>query len=431
MSSPTRSADRTPGKLPLVVLVLAAGTFLMGTTEFVVAGLLPEMAGDLGVSVSRAGLLITAFALGMVVGSPLMTIATLHLPRRTTLVLALLMFALGQVIVALSSSFAVVLAARVLTALATGAFWSVAAVVATAAAGPARSSRALGLLIGGLTLANVIGVPLGTWVGQYGGWRSPFWILGVLATAAAAAIGRFIPDDTHRETPSVRAELAALRSGRLWLALSAAALIMGGVMATYSYISPLLTDRAGVPEWAVPLVLVGFGAGALIGTTTGGRLGDHHPTATTVTAATAASLTLFLLIPFSSTTMGAIVLVALMGLTGFAVNPVISALAIRFAGSAPTLAAALSTSAFNVGIAFGSLAGGIALNSSLGDTGPVLVGAVLAALTLAPLGALARTHEPARPETTARPPVSEGTGTPHPEPDEAGTHRADADCTTV
>ncbi|MFF4346128.1 MFS transporter [Streptomyces sp. NPDC001530] len=245
----------------------------MGNSEFVVAGLLPEVADGLGVSVSRAGLLITAFAAGMIVGGPVMTIATLHLPRRSTLVLALVAFALGHVVAALSSSFAVVLAARVVTAPATGAFWCVAAVVATPAAGPTAASQALGLLLGGLTVANVVGVPLGSWLGQVSDWRGPFWVLASLSACAAAVLGRFIPDEQRRQPPSVRAEFAALRQRRVWLTLSSIALLMGGVLATYTYISPLLTERAGVPAEAVPLVLVGYGLGALLGTTVGGCLG--------------------------------------------------------------------------------------------------------------------------------------------------------------
>ncbi|MER6799500.1 MFS transporter, partial [Amycolatopsis mediterranei] len=236
----------TPGRLPAVVWVLAAGTFLMGTTEFVVAGLLPELAGDLHVSVSQAGLLITAFALGMIVGSPTMALATLRLPRRRTLVLALAVFSLGHVFAALSGSFAIVLAARVVTALATGAFWSVGVVVTTAAVGPRDSTRALGVMMGGLTLANVVGVPLGAFAGQVTGWRGPFWALAVLSALGAAAIGRFIPAAEQRAEVSVRAELRALRHGRLWLALAAAMLIMGGVLAAYSYLTPLLSGRAGL-----------------------------------------------------------------------------------------------------------------------------------------------------------------------------------------
>ncbi|WP_432168016.1 MFS transporter [Streptomyces sp. bgisy031] len=382
------AAGTASGRLPFVVWVLAAGTFLMGTTEFVVAGLLPEMAGDLHVSVSRAGLLITAFAIGMIVGGPGMALTTLRLPQRRTMVLALAVFALGHVVAALSNSFTVLLIARVVTALATGAFWAVGFVIATAAAGPGNSTRAVSVMMGGLTLANVVGVPIGSLAGQFTGWRGPFWALAVLSGLAAVFVGRFIPTVGRRAEVSVRAEVRALRQGRLWLALAAAVLIMGGVLATYTYIAPLLTDRAGVAESAVPLVLIAFGVGALGGNAIGGRLGESHPMATTITAAAATALTLFLLIPLSDSPVAAIALVFLMALTGFTVNPVVTSLAVRFAGDAPTLTSALTTSAYNTGIAAGSALAGTALNSSLGLTGPVLVGTVSAALTLLPLSAL-------------------------------------------
>ncbi|MBK3564931.1 MFS transporter [Streptomyces sp. MBT62] len=385
--SPT--TDGKPGKLPFVVWVLSAGTFLMGTTEFVVAGLLPEIADDLHVSVSHAGLLITAFAAGMIVGAPTMAIATLHLPRRSTLVLALVVFALGHLIAALSSSFALVLAARVVTALATGTFWCVGAIVATTAAGPAATSRALGMLLGGLTVATVAGVPLGAWLGQLSGWRGPFWVLAALSAGAAAVIGRFIPADERHEAPSVRAEFAALLDVRVWLTLSSMTLLMGGVLATYTYISPLLTERAGISAGALPMVLTGYGLGALLGTTVGGRLGDRRPLATLITAAATTTLVLLLLTLLSSNPVAAVVLVTLMGMTGFAANPALGALALRFAGSAPTLASGLSGAAPNVGIAIGSWTAGIALTSPLQQAGPPLVGTVAAALTLVPLTALA------------------------------------------
>ncbi|MFJ3445797.1 MFS transporter [Streptomyces sp. NPDC086081] len=377
-----------PGKLPFVVWVLAAGTFLMGTTEFVIAGLLPEMAADLDVSVSHAGLLITAFAVGMIVGGPTMALATLRLPQRHTLIGALAVFALGHVVAALTTSFTVVLAARVVTALATGAFWAVGFVITTTAAGPHGATRAVGVMMGGLTLANVVGVPIGSFAGQFTGWRGPFWALAVLAALAAVFVGRFLPRVEQRAEVSVQAEVRALRQGRLWLALAAAVLIMGGVLATYTYITPLLTDRAGIAVSAVPLVLIAFGVGALAGTAIGGRLGDRRPMVTTITAAAATAVILLALVPGSDSAVTAVVLVFLMALTGFTVNPVVTSLAVRFAGDAPTLTSALTTSAYNTGIAVGSAIAGRALDSSLGLTGPALVGAVSAALTLLPLIAL-------------------------------------------
>lgn len=368
------SGDRATRRgLPRVVYVLAAGTFLMGTTEFMIAGLLPQISRGLHVSEGHSGLLITAFAIGMIIGSPVMALVTRRLPRRLTLTLALVVFASGHVVAGLSSSFTVLLGARVLTALATGAFWAVAAVVASNATGPDARSRAIGVVIGGLTMANVVGVPVGTFAGQIAGWRGPFWALAALSLAAAAVIGRLIPTEEAQPLTPVRTELAAVRDRRLWLALSASAFIMGGVLATYSYVTPLLTRHAGIPGGDVPLVLVGFGVGALVGTTIGGRLGDRKPLITTIVAASATTLVLLALVLLSATPTVAIALVFLMGLTGFAVNPVVTALAVRFAGPAATLAAALSTSAFNFGIAAGSSLAGVALGSSLGETGPPLV----------------------------------------------------------
>jgi DHA1 family inner membrane transport protein len=385
--------DRLSTRLPLVVYVLALATFLMGTTEFVVAGLLPEIATDVQVSVAQAGLLITVFAVGMVVGAPLMAMLTLRLPRRLTLLIALVIFAVGHVIVALGSSFALLLAARFLTALATGAFWAVANVVAARAAGPAARSRALGVVGAGAMLANVVGVPLGAFAGQLMGWRGPFWALAALALAAMALIARHVPHEiAAHQAVSIRSELSALGSGRLWLVLAACATATGGVLSTYSYISPLLTDRAGLASGLVPLVLVGFGIGSLTGFLVGGRLGDRRPYATTIVAPAVTTLLLLAICLLAGHAVPTIALVALLGLFGLGANPVLIALAVRFAGRAPTLGSALTVSAFNLGTAIGSWIAGFALESSLGATGPAAVGTVIAALTLVPTIAIALTQ---------------------------------------
>ncbi|MCX4580718.1 MFS transporter [Streptomyces sp. NBC_01571] len=382
-----------PARLPLVVHVLALGTFLMGTTEFVVAGLLPEIAGDVQVSVAQAGLLITVFAVGMIVGAPLMAMLTLRLPRRLTLILALGVFGAGHVIVAVGASFSLLLLARFLTALATGAFWAVANVVAARAAGPVSSSRALGVVGAGAMLANVVGVPLGAFAGQVMGWRGPFWALAALGAAAMVLIARHVPhDEVSHAAVSIRSELSALRSGRMWLVLVACATTTGGVLATYSYISPLLTDRAGLASGLVPLVLVGFGGGALAGFLVGGRLGDHRPHTTTIAAAATTPILLLALCLLSRSAAPTIVLVALLGLFGLGANPVLISLGVRFAGRAPTLGSALTVSAFNLGTAAGSWIAGLALESSLRATGPAAVGTAIAALTLIPTIAIALTQ---------------------------------------
>jgi DHA1 family inner membrane transport protein len=381
-----------PGKskLPPVVPLLALGTFLMCTTEFMIAGLLAQMADDFGVRPSQIGLLITAFAIGMIVGAPVMAIATLRLPKRLTLVLALTIFAAGHVIAALSGSFDLLLAARVLTAVVTGAFWSVASVVATRAAGPAASSRALGLMGSGVALSTVLGVPLGSLAGEHLGWRGTFWAVAGLAALAAAVIGRFAPGDEPSAAPSVSSELRALRSRRLWLVLAATVLVMGGCMGTFSFLSPLLTERAGVSLQFVPLVFVCFGVGSLIGTNVVGRFADRRPVPTFVACALAAGLVMATLIPLSAQPASAVIVITLLGMVTMAIPPVATGLSVGIAGSAPTLASALTVSAFNGGIAIGSLIGGRTLDSSLGETGPATVGVVMVALGLVPLAALAR-----------------------------------------
>ena len=388
-AGPALGGAATP-RLPFVVYVLAVGTFLMLTTEFVVAGLLPEIAGDLQVSVAGAGLLITVFAVGMIVGAPAMALLTRRMPRRTTLLLALAVFAVGHVVVALGSSFPLLLAARFVTAWATGAFWAVASVVATRAAGPGARARALGLVGAGGMLANVVGVPIGAFAGQLSGWRGPFWALAVLALVAVPLIARHVPREHGDQQPvSLRSELGALRSGRLWLVLAACATTTGGVLSTYTYVSPLLTDRAGIATGLVPLVLVGFGVGSLIGTVLGGRLGDAHPHVTIIAVAASTTAVLLAICLLAARPVPAVLLVVLLGLLGLSANPVLSALAVRFAGVAPTLGVAMSVAAYNAGTAVGSGLAGRALDSGLGATGPAVVGTGIAVLPLLPVLAVA------------------------------------------
>ncbi len=373
----------TRARLPIVTYVLAGGTFLMGTSEFIVAGLLPEVAHDFSVSVAQAGLAITAFALGMVIGTPVMVLLTLRLPRRTTLALALAVFALGHVLVAVTGVFAVLLAARFLTAVATGAFWAVATLVTTDTAGPGSGTRALGVVQGGAMLANVVGVPLGSFAGQVAGWRGPFWVLAALSAASIVAVLRFVPHDrARRPVPRVRKEFAALRSGRLWLVLLTCAFITGGVLSVFSFISPILTDRTGLPNAAVPAVLVLFGIAALIGSLVGGHFGDARPYATTLVTAAVTLAAVVGLIAFSTLPVPTVVLFALLGLTGLSGNSVLIALVIRFAGSAPTLAGALIPSSFNLGTAIGTGISAATLAGGLGPVGPLVVGAVAAVLVL-------------------------------------------------
>lgn len=386
--------------MPLVVYVLAVGTFLMGTTEFVVAGLLPEMATDFHVTVAEAGLSITVFAFGMIVGAPSMALLTLRLPRQVTLTLALAVFATGHIIVALTGNFAVLLGARFLTAVATGAFWAVASVVAGAAAGPEAHSRALGIVLGGGMLANVLGVPLGAFAGQAIGWRGAFWALAILGAAAAVLVARLVRSTGNATSPSVRSELAVLRSVRLWLVLATCALVTASVLSIYSFISPLLTDRTGLPESAVPIALMIFGLGALIGNVLGGRLGDHHPYRIALITAGLTVLSCVGLCLFSTLPAPTLILFTLLGLVGLSANPTLIALAARFGGDAPTLATAMPTSIFNLGTAIGTGISAATLRTSAGELGPLVVATIAAVLIFVPLLALIRVQRH-RPHTPA------------------------------
>lgn len=403
-SGPARpsSDDSAPTRLPLVAYVLALGTFLMLTTEFVVAGILPEIAGDLQITLAQAGSLITVFAVGMILGAPSMALLTTRLSQRTTLLLALAVFVLGHVFVALASDLALLMVARFITALATGAFWAVAAVVASREAGPALGSRAVSIVGAGGSLATVLGVPIGALVAQAVGWRGTFWALAVAAVVASLFIARLVPRDPPAlQVMSLRAELADLRSARLWLVLAACVTTTGGVLAAYSYIAPVLTDQAGVPVTLVPLVLTVFGIGSFVGTLLGGRLGDAHPHVVTIVTPAVTTLVLLGIALLSGSAPVLIALVALLGLFGLSANGVLIHLAVTQAGRAATMGSALSVAAFNAGTAVSTGLAGVALTSPLGLDGPAAVGTVVVALTLVPVAALALLSRRRRPTPSA------------------------------
>ncbi|MBT2534537.1 MFS transporter [Arthrobacter sp. ISL-48] len=386
---PLQLARRRGPSLPLAVYVLAAGTFLMGTTEFVVAGLLPEVAADFGTTEAHAGWAITAFAIGMIIGAPVMPMLTLRLPRRVTLVMALGLFAVAHVVLALTDSFALLLLSRFAAAIATGTFWSVAAVVAAGLVGPERRSSALGIVLGGGMLATVVGVPLGSLGGQVVGWRGPFWALALLSALAIGAVASLVPSErTGRTAPSIRAEFAALRSGRLWLVLATCAAVTAGVLSVYSFISPLLTGRTGLSASYVPAALLLFGVGALAGNVVGGRLGDTRPFRTPVVTVLISLLAMAMLSIVSTITVATFVAFTVLGAVGLSANPVLFSLVTKYGGHGATLPSAMATSMFNVGTAIGTAITGAALTSTLGQLAPPVVGTTFAAIALILFSAL-------------------------------------------
>jgi DHA1 family inner membrane transport protein len=396
------NSSNTPGKtrLPLVVYVLALGTFLMLTTEFVIAGILPEVARDLQIPLAQAGNLISVFAAGMFIGAPIMALLTMRLSKRLTLVLALIVFVVGHVVVAMATDFTVLLGARFITAVATGAFWAVSAVVATRAVSPAAGARAMGIVSAGGALATVLGVPAGAFIAQIAGWRGTFWFLAAAATIAALFVARLVPaDSSNQQATPIRIQFAGLRSGRLWLALLACATTTGGVLATYSYIAPILIDQAAVPATLVPLVLTAFGVGSFIGTILAGRFGDAHPGLVTILTPAVTTVVLVAIGLTTGLPWVMTALVVILGLFGLSASGVLIHLAVRFSGEGATLASALAVSAFNAGTAVGTAVAGVALTTPLGTHGPAIVGAVIVALTLIPAISLAAIQRRRAPES--------------------------------
>lgn len=387
-ASGSQSMPGTPAKtgLPLVVYILTVGTFLMGTSEFIVAGLLPEIAADYEVSVAQVGMAITLFAVGMIFGAPAIALLTLRMPKRITLMLALLVFATGHLIAALTTNFSVLLTSRVVSAVATGAFWGSAAVVATRAAGPGAGARAMGIVIGGGMLANVLGVPLGSIAGQLAGWRGPFWALATIATVVAVAIGRLVPaEPTGQPVPHIRHEFHGLRTPRLWLMLLACVTVNAGALSVYSFIAPLLTEHAGLSGRFIPIALALFGVASLFGSIFGGRIGDRHPLTMPMFTAGISALASGGLFVFSSQPVPALILFTLLGLVGLAANPVLAHLAVSYGGKAPTLASSLVISFLNVGTALGTWITGMLIETPLSVLAPPVVGVTFGLLTVVPV----------------------------------------------
>ncbi|QQB15983.1 MFS transporter [Brevibacterium casei] len=384
--------------------MLAAVIFCLGTSEFMIAGILEPISADLAISIPQAGLLITGFAVGMIVGAPAMALLTLKLPRRATMIITIVAFSALHILGALAPDYTVLMISRVLSAIACGGFWAVAAVHTTRISPPAVHGRALASLVGGLTVANLVGVPMGTWIGTQFGWRATFWAVAVVTALAAiliafatrpratangaddSAAGADEPAtvedhraDIHLPT-LIRAELVAFRGPRIWLALGTTALFQASVFAAFSYFSPLLTQVAGLSHDLVPGVLAAFGVGAFIGVVIGGRLADRTVFGNIVGSLTALAISLFALWLVADVGWAAIVAMVLVGASGFSIAGALNARVFQIATEAPTLAASVNTSAFNVGNALGPAAGAAVIALGWGFRAPVIV-AILLALT--------------------------------------------------
>lgn len=372
--------------MPIAVYLLGLGIFAQGTSEFMLAGLLPNVAADLGVSIPDAGLLVSAFAIGMVVGAPVLAIGTLRLPRRTSLVAFQLVFVAGHVVGALAPGYGVLFATRVVSAFAYAGFWAVAAATAVSLVSPDAKGKALSVVGTGLTLATIVGVPAGTVLSQHAGWRAAFWgvvaltAVSLVALLAALPAGR--PD--HGELPSVRGELRAMARPALWVSYLLTTLSFGAAIVTFSYLAPLLTEVSGLPSGLVPAVLALYGVGGLLGMTLGGRTADRHPLRTLFLGIGGLAAASALLALTAGNLAATTALVFALGLTGYVTNPVVQSRVFTLAPGAPTLAPAVNTSAFNVGITLTPMLGGLTIDAGFGYTSVAWVGA---AVGVAALGA--------------------------------------------
>jgi len=375
--------------LPRALLALAIGAFGIGTTEFVVMGMLPDIAAGLDVSVPAVGLLISAYAVGVVIGAPTLTALGLRFTPRQTLVALMVVFVIGNALAALAPTYGTLAAARVLTALSHGSFFGVGAVAARRLVPPERATQAISLMITGLTLANVIGVPLGTFVAQQTSWRLVLGGIALIGLLTIAGLLAWMPDDAG-ESADLRGELRAFRRPQVWLVLGLTMVGFAAMFAVYSYVSPILTELGGIPVGWVTPVLGLFGVGTTVGTLAGGRLGDRYGFSFVAVGMVGVAAVLVAFAFLARTPVAAVALLVLFGTVAFSLGPVVQNGVIE-AARVPggSLVSAANQGAFNVANALGAALGAVVISAGLGYTAPMWVGAVLA-LAGAGIAVLAR-----------------------------------------
>jgi MFS transporter, DHA1 family, inner membrane transport protein len=400
LTSPAAPAHPTAG-LPGVrvrpaLLALALGGFTIGTTEFATMGLLPQISRDLAVSIPVAGHVITAYALGVVVGAPLLTAVAARVDRRVLLLGLMLAYTVGNSLSSLAGSIEWLVLARFLAGLPHGAFFGVGAVMGTAVVGSARRGQAVAMMMAGLTVANVVGVPVSTFIGQRLGWRAAFLVVAVLGAVTLVALRRWMPALAAGPGASVRGELGALRSTQLWVAVAAGSVGFGGMFAVYSYIAPLVTEVTGLAEAAVPVVLALFGIGMTVGTIVGGRMTDRSVLRSVHAGFVGTAVSLVLVALTGPSPVLAVASVVLLGVTSQVLGLALQTRLMDLAPAAPSLGAALCHSALNVGNAAGAFLGGLVIAGGLGYLAPAWVGVGLTLAGLAIVVSVGRGPAPVR-----------------------------------
>ena len=406
----TRSTDGvalSTARVVVAVVALAVGGFAIGTTEFVTMGVLPDIAAGVGVDIPSAGHVISAYALGVVVGAPVIAALSARLPRRALLVGLMSAFLLGNGLSAVAPGYGTLLLARFVSGLPHGAYFGVASLVAASLVAPHLRGRAVSSVMLGLAVAMLTGVPAATWLGQQWGWRSAYWSVVVLAAVTVAAVLAVVPSTPGRREATVRGELGALRRPQVLLTLAIGIVGFGGMFALYSYIAPVVTDVAGLSRGSVPAVLLVYGAGGVIGTVLAGRLADFSLFRSLVGAIVVLGL---LLVGVAATSPYPPALVVGVFLVSVAASVLAICLQLRLmetAGEAQMLGAALNHSALNLANALGAWLGGLVIAAGLGYRAPSLVGAGMAAAGLVPLAISAVLRRRERRTPAGRPQVAE------------------------
>nr|WP_235783628.1 MFS transporter [Amycolatopsis orientalis] len=384
LATPARvpASEYSKRRRAFAIGALALGAFGIGLTEFVVVGLLGPLGEDLDVSIPTAGLLVTGYAAAVAIGAPIMTAAGTRLPRKTMLLALMSLFIAGNVLAAVAPGYGVLMTGRVVTALCHGAFMGIGPVMAASLVAPERRSRAIALMMTGLTLSTVVGVPFGTALGQQLGWRSAFWAIALIGAMALASIVAFVPSRPNDPGTGLRGELAVFGRLRVWLVLTTTMLGWGAAYAAITFLEPILTRVAGFDASTVPWLLLLFGAGLTGGNLLGGRLADRAlmPTFYGTIVAAIVALAVFAFAVHQQTS--AVIMVFVLGAAGFAMVPVFQTRMMDAAKDAPSLASSSNASAFNVGIALSAWLGGMAIDGGFGLIAPVWIGVALGVAAL-------------------------------------------------
>jgi DHA1 family inner membrane transport protein len=380
--------------MPAGLIALALGGFGIGLTEFVITGLLPEVAADYGVTETTAGWLVTGYALAVIVGALGLTAATTRLPRKPVLLGLLVLFIVGNTLSAIAPTYGVMMTGRVVAALCHGAFFGIGSVVAANMVERSKRASAVALMFTGLTASNVLGVPFGTFLGQAAGWRATFWAIAVIGVVALIGVLVLVPAVRSTEVPSLARELSAFRSGQVWLSLGMTVLGYGGMFGAFTYIAYTLTSVSGFPSSAVPWLLIVFGVGLFVGNFAGGKLAARSIDRTLLVVLVVLTVVLAVFALVATSPVLTVIALVLMGAFGFATVPALQTRVMQYADHAPTLASGANIAAFNLGNALGAWIGGLTIAAGLGYTSPIWAGSgiTLAAvvLTLVAMGAVRR-----------------------------------------